>query len=160
MGLSSPLPSHDHIWARTMKTLRLCLMGLLVLVHTVVLGDAPELAYGRVSITAVNATQTTASETSKLRFTIENDVGSAFHLLEITTSVASTAVIVGRIGPAETTVLDSIRVPSKGVLDLNTSHLWVKLSGLKRALVAGEEFPVELIFGTFRLTALAHVHEG
>ena len=135
-------------------------MGLLVLVHTAVLGDAPELANGRVSLTAVNATHATASGTRKLRLTIENDPVSTFHLLEITTLVASISVIVGRIGPAETTVLDSTAVTSEGVLDLNTLHLWMELSGLKPALVAGQEFPVELVFGTFSLNALAHVQEG
>lgn len=95
-----------------MKTLRLGLMGLLVLVHTAVLGNAPELPYGRVSVTTVNATHATASGTSE------------------------------------------------SVLDLNRSHLWVDLRVLKRELVAGEEFPIELVSGTFRLNALAHVHEG
>ena len=143
-----------------MKLLRSGLMGGLVLLHTVALADAPELSYGRVSITAVNATHATSNGTSKLRFTVENGLGRGLHLVKITTPVASTAAIVGRIGPGETTVLGSAPIPGEGVLDLNTSHLWVELSGLKRALVAGEEFPVELNFETFRLTTLAHVHDN
>ena len=135
-------------------------MGALVFLHTVAVADAPELAYGRIFVTAVNATQTISSGTSKLRFTLENDLSRPFHLLEITTPVANKAVIVGRTGPEETTVMESAFIPSEGVLDLNTSHLWVELSGLKRKLAAGENFPIELDFGTFRLSAIAHVHDS
>ncbi len=143
-----------------MNSLRLGLFALLVSVYTAALGDAPELPYGRVSITDVNATHAELSGTSKLRFSVENGLGAVFHLLEITTPVADTAVIVGRIGPDGTAVLDSAAVPQYGTLDLNTSHLWVELKGLTKALVAGDEFPVELNFGSFRIEALAHVHEG
>ena len=143
-----------------MKALRLGLMGVLVAIHTAALGDAPELPYGRVTISEVNATHAAQSGTSKLRFTVANDRPDVFHLLEITTPVARTAVLVGRIGSEKTTTLDSASVPSDGVLDLNTSHLWVELRGLTRALVAGDAFPVELNFGAFRVSALAHVHEG
>lgn len=143
-----------------MNLLRLGLFGLLVLVHAVALGDAPDLPYGRVTIADVNATQALQSGTSKLRFSVENGLGRVFHLLEITTPVADTAMIVGRIGSDETAVLDSAAVPQHGRLDLNTSHVWVELKGLKKALVAGDEFPVQLNFGSFRIEALAHVHEG
>lgn len=143
-----------------MKALRLGLMGVLVAIHMAALADAPELPYGRITISEVNATHTAQSGTSKLRFTVANDRQDVFHLLAITTPVARTAVLVGRVGPEKIITLDSASVPSDGVLDLNTSHLWVELSGLKRALVAGDTFPVELNFGAFRVSALAHVHEG
>ena len=143
-----------------MRSLLRILLGSLVLSHaTIVHSDAPELPYGGVSITAMNATLAHESGTSKLKFTVANDLVETFHLLEISTPVARSAVIVARVGPQATTELASISIPSGDVLDLHTSHLWVELRGLKRSLAAGETIPVELSFGRFRVSATAHIHD-
>lgn len=143
-----------------MKRLATILIALLCSAEAVI-ADAPEHPYGRLFVTAVNATEGKGREgrgASRLRLTVSNETGEDFHLQGVVTPVAESAVLVGRAGQSEAVALDSVLVPQDGVLDLNTLHMWVKLTHLRRALSSGDEFSVELDFGGFRIVVDAHVH--
>ena len=140
-----------------MKRLATILIALLCSAEAVI-ADAPEHPYGRLFVTAVNATEGTAGGARRLRLTVSNETGEDFHLQGVVTPVAESAVLVGRTGQSEAVALDSVLVPQDGVLDLNTLHMWVKLTHLRRALSSGDEFSVELDFGGFRIVVEPHIH--
>ena len=102
-----------------MKRLATILIALLCSAEAVI-ADAPEHPYGRLFVTAVNATEGKVGGASLLRLTVSNETGEDFHLQGVVTPVAESAVLVGRTGQSEAVALDSVLVPQDGVLDLNT----------------------------------------
>ena len=124
--------------------------------------DLPPLHAGHVVVEQAFATPGQVGGSSQLRFRIRNDAAQSFHLMGVRTAVAGSARIVARTSDVETTEMDSIVVPSDGVLDLGSSHMWVSLDDLSVDLDPGSEFDADLILhfptGSWPMTVQVHVH--
>ena len=70
-----------------MKRLATIFIALLCSAEAVI-ADAPEHPYGRLFVTAVNATEGKVGGASLLRLTVSNETGEDFHLQGVVTPVA------------------------------------------------------------------------
>lgn len=121
--------------------------------------DEPRDLGGQVRVEGAVATPGVKGGRSQIRFRIVNESRSELHLVGISTPVAGFAELVARLGPRETTKLESIGVPADEVLDLTTSHLRYEIYPLRTELTAGDEFPITLNLVQWSVTVPVHVHD-
>lgn len=112
-----------------------------------------------VTVEAATASPARRGENSRILFRLVNDGSAALHITGIETDLAERTLLVGRIGPVRTAVLDSIGAPAGETLDLTTSHLWFEIDPLERDLREGETFDVRLNFVEGSTLVPVHVHE-
>lgn len=113
---------------------------------------------GDIRIEAATATPTAKDGRSRVRFQITNNSRTDLHLLGISTPVAAKTELVARVGSENTSVLQSIGIPSEETLDLTTSHLHYEIYPLEKVLQSGDNFPITLHFRGWSKSTLVHVH--
>lgn len=126
--------------------------------------DLPPVFAGNVIVAGAFATPAEIGGSSRLGLRIENDTARGFHLMGVQTPVSPATRIVARLSSVETTTLDSMVIPADGVLDLDTTQIWIALDDLTAPLAVGDKFPAELILhfstSTATMAIQVHVHEN
>jgi len=56
--------------------------------------------------------------------------------------------------------IESLSILQEETLNLDTSHIWIELSGLKRAIQAGEKIEFDLLFAAGKVRANADIHSS
>lgn len=110
------------------------------------------------SIEAGTIAQAFAGQTARVAFQLTNHGRSGLQLKAVESAAAAGSRIVGRVGPGETSLFETVGVSPDGMLDLTTSHLWIELTGLRGALEVGDTVPVRLRFATGSVKVSLHVH--
>lgn len=95
---------------------------------------------------------------AQLHFTATN-YGRTNVTLKNITSPAATEVSMFFLTPKrKKQLVTDLTILVEETLDLNSSHIIVELSGLKKQLVSGDKIEFDLIFNEFRTSAIADVH--
>lgn len=98
------------------------------------------------------------SDKAQLHFTISNYGRINVTLKEIT-SPAATEVSMFFLTPmGKKQTVSNLSILVEETLDLNSSHIIVELSGLKKPLIKGAKVEFELIFNEFKTSAIADIH--
>jgi copper(I)-binding protein len=133
-------------------------VALCLTIAQAAVADAPELLTTSISVSDVSASAGRPGGTSRLRLTLTNDGTDSVTFLGVESNVAERSQLVGRVGAVEDHVFGSFSIPPEATLELNTSHLWLSLRTLHRPLVAGDSFPMTLMFSRGELPVTVHVH--
>src|SRR3546814_11432069 len=99
-----------------------------------------------IHIESAIATPAKPGDTSRVRFRIINDSTAPFHLIGISTPVASEAWMFAHIGPTATTMLAYTGVPPAAALDHTTTHHCYKILPVLRDLLSGQTFEMSQTF--------------
>ncbi|MBT5108660.1 MAG: copper chaperone PCu(A)C [Rhodospirillaceae bacterium] len=119
---------------------------------------APD-AYDGVTITSVAVQSASSGQNSELRFHIVNDSAAPMTIIGVESELLTGARILAQTGHGEPVDLGSISVPGEETLDLNSSHLKIELTGLKRDFKTDEIIPLSLVLVRGTIPIKAHVHD-
>lgn len=95
-----------------------------------------------------------------LKLKISNFSSSDTTLLGVKTKNFSNARLLMNGSDQEVVEVDSLTILQEETLNLDTSHIWVELSGLRQAIKIGEKIEFDLLFSTGEVSASADIHSS
>ncbi len=143
----------------TWLSLALLVSFIAMVISPVVRADAAPDAYYGVTITNVAVQSASSGQNSELRFHIVNDSAASMTIIGVESGLLTGARILAQTGHGEPVDLGSISVAGEETLDLNSSHLKIELTGLKRDFKTDQIIPLSLVLVRGTIPIKAHVHE-
>ncbi len=102
--------------------------------------------YGLVDVDHALIQPVNGTDRAILKFRIRNNTGSVIQLLGVETPIARASRIMFDAGDDRSLPLASLGVKPEQTLEFASSHMWVELTGLTRALISGMHVPLRLRF--------------
>ena len=120
--------------------------------------DAIPDQYSGVTITDATAQAAPSGGNSVLRFRLVNEGTEPLTLLGVTSEQITESRILGQTSHGTPESLGSINIPVEETLDLQSFHLKIELSGMKRSYVSGQVVTLNLAMVRGEFPINAHVH--